>query len=89
VSESSSIVSLDHALEAVRRAVPEKRRRHVRLSAAVRFEEDLGLSSLEVGELFVVLEELVGAELDTTQVEQTRTIGDLLRVERAEEDRAW
>jgi acyl carrier protein len=82
-------VSLEHAVEAVRLAVPEKRRRHVELSADVRFEEDLGLSSLDVGEVFVVLEELVGVPLDTAQVEQTRTIGDLLLVEPADEERAW
>jgi acyl carrier protein len=82
-------ITLDLAVEAVRRVLPARRRDAVALTADVRFEEDLGLSSLDVGEAFVRLEELVGRPLDTSWIEQTRTIGDLLLVQPASEDRAW
>ena len=82
-------VTLELAIDAVRRVLPAKRRDAVVLTANVRFEEDLGMSSLDVGEAFVILEELVGRPLDTSALEHTRTIGDLLLVQPASQDRAW
>jgi acyl carrier protein len=85
----AGMITLPVAIEAVRSVVPAKRRDRVQLAAETRFEEDLGFSSLDVGEVFVRLEELVGTALDTSRIEHTKTIGDLLVVERADEDRAW
>jgi acyl carrier protein len=81
-------VTLELAIEAIRRVLPPRRRDTVALTPEVRFEDDLGLSSLDVGEVFVRLEELVGKPLDTSRIEGARTIGDLLRLE-VVEDRAW
>ena len=77
------------ALEAVRSVLPPKRRDRVALTPDTRFEDDLGFSSLDVGEVFVRLEEIAGHALDTSRIEHTKTIGDLLEVELAPEERAW
>ena len=82
-------ITIDLAVEAVRRVLPPKRRASAVLTADVRFEEDLGFSSLDVGEAFVRLEELVGHPLDTSHIEETHTIGDLLLVRPASEERPW
>ena len=82
-------ISLDIAFAAVRDVLPPKRRDRVELTPETRFEDDLGFSSLEVGEVFVRLEELAGQRLDTSRIEHTKTIADLLEIEPAEEERAW
>jgi acyl carrier protein len=81
-------ITLELAIEAIRLVLPAKRRDSIPLTPEIRFEDDLGLSSLDVGEVFVRLEEMVGKPLDTTRIEGARTIGDLLRVGVVEE-RAW
>jgi acyl carrier protein len=84
-----TVVTLDMAKEAVRAVIPARRRDRTALSAETRFEEDLGFTSLDVGEVFVRLEALAGQPLDSSRVEHTKTVGDLLLVELADEDRAW
>ncbi|MFZ0040520.1 MAG: phosphopantetheine-binding protein [Solirubrobacteraceae bacterium] len=42
--------------------------------------EELGLSSLEVVEIFFALESLTGREIDSTVAAEVQTVGDLLRV---------
>lgn len=86
-TEQQQPVTLELAIEAIRRVLPP-RRRDAALTPDSRFEDDLGLSSLDVGEVFVRLEELVGKPLDTSRIEGAKTIGDLLRLE-VMEDRAW
>ncbi len=73
------MVTTEMAIEAVRQVLPRRRRR-MPLTTATRFEEDLGFSSLDVGEVLVRLEELAGRPLDTERIDETRTIGDLLAV---------
>ncbi len=68
--------------------MPPKRRDSVSLNADTQLE-DIGLSSLDVGEVFVRLEALAGIRLDTSRMEEARTIGDLLKVEPASAERAW
>jgi acyl carrier protein len=46
--------------------------------------EDLGLSSLDVTEAFVAIEELVGCELDSLPVSDANAIGDLVAVVNAQ-----
>ncbi len=41
---------------------------------------ELGLDSLDVAELIVVLEEMVGRELDLESLEDVETVGDLTRL---------
>lgn len=72
-------VTLDMAIEAVRETLPLRRRRKATLTAETRLDEDLGLTSLDVGEIYVRLQERIGQPLDTADIEETRTIGDLLR----------
>jgi acyl carrier protein len=42
--------------------------------------EELGLTSLDVTEVYFAIEELVGTELDPTAAADVRTIGDLVTV---------
>ena len=81
-------VTLELALRAVSDVLPARRRPRVALGPDTRFE-DLGMSSLDVAEVFVRLEELVGRPLDASEVESTHTIGDLLALRPGDEERAW
>ncbi len=42
--------------------------------------EDLGLSSLDVTEVFILIEELVERELDSVPAADARTLGELVAV---------
>jgi acyl carrier protein len=74
-------VTLEQVVEAIRSVAGAKRE----IPGAVRSDtvlEELGLSSLEVAEVIVALEERIGGELDTDSAADAVTVGDLVRLKR-------
>jgi acyl carrier protein len=67
------------AVAAVKEVLANTRRRDRQVDAAVELES-LGLDSLEVAELFAVLEERSGLQLDPDSAESLVTVGDLARL---------
>lgn len=67
------------AVEAVKEVLANTRRRDQQVDASVELES-LGLDSLEVAELFAVLEELSGLQLDPDSAQSLVTVGDLARL---------
>ncbi len=67
------------AVEAVKEVLANTRRRDTQVDASVELE-GLGLDSLEVAELFAVLEELSGLQLDPDSAQSLVTVGDLARL---------
>lgn len=49
------------------------------ITVETRLDEDLGLDSLEIVELAITFEELVGKKLPNDVVDEARTVGDLIR----------
>jgi acyl carrier protein len=86
---SEPVVSLELAIATAREVLPRKHRDRFALGPDTRLEEELGFSSLDVSDLFMKLEAKLGVRLDTSQIAATKTIGDLLGVRLASEDRAW
>lgn len=68
------------AVEAVKEVLANTRRRERQVDASVELES-LGLDSLEVAELFAVLEELSGLQLDPDSAQSLVTVGDLARLQ--------
>lgn len=67
------------AVDAVKEVLANTRRRDRQVDASVELES-LGLDSLEVAELFAVLEERSGLHLDPDSAESLVTVGDLARL---------
>jgi acyl carrier protein len=73
------MLTQEMAVEAVKEVLANTRRRDRQIDAAVELES-LGLDSLEVAELFAVLEELSGQQLDPDSAQSLVTVGDLARL---------
>jgi acyl carrier protein len=67
------------AVEAVKEVLGNTRRRDREVDPSVELES-LGLDSLEVAELFAVLEEFSGLQLDPDSAQSLVTVGDLARL---------
>jgi acyl carrier protein len=67
------------AVEAVKEVLGNTRRRDRTVEPSVELES-LGLDSLEVAELFAVLEEFSGLQLDPDSAQSLVTVGDLARL---------
>jgi acyl carrier protein len=81
VLEGEQVISSEQAIAAVERVLRRKGRT-VALEPGMSLRE-LELDSLDVGELFVTLEELSGRELDAESAEGIETVGDLTRLRAA------
>jgi acyl carrier protein len=70
-------ISVDDVAEVIRAQIGDKLPAHVPLGAETMLE-DLGLSSLDLTEVFVSIEELVERELDSVRASNAKTIADLV-----------
>jgi acyl carrier protein len=75
----TAVVSVDAAVTAVGDMLRARRGDGIAVDARTRLR-DIGLDSLDAAELIVVLEEMVGLELDQESLEGVETVGDLTRV---------
>jgi acyl carrier protein len=75
----ANAISVEDVGELVRKQLRGKLPPDARLDASAEFET-LGLSSLDVTEIFFGIEEKVGFELDPTAGADVKTIGDLVDV---------
>ncbi len=74
------MLTQEMAVEAVKEVLANTRRRDRQIDASVELES-LGLDSLEVAELFAVLEEFSGLQLDPDSAQSLVTVGDLARLQ--------
>ncbi|HEX8065571.1 MAG TPA: phosphopantetheine-binding protein [Thermoleophilaceae bacterium] len=74
-------VTLDQAIEAVDRVVARSRAEPVRVTAETTLE-DLDLTSVDVAEIVVALEEMLDADLDTESAGEILSVGDLTGLRR-------
>jgi len=72
-------ITVDEVAAIVRAQVGDKLQADVALGPDAVLEE-LGLSSLDVTEVFVSIEELVDRELDSVPAADARTLGELVAV---------
>ncbi len=75
----AAVVTLDVAVTAVGDVLRARHGDEIAVDARTPLRE-LGLDSLDAAELIVVLEEIVGLELDQESLEDVETVGDLTRV---------
>lgn len=75
-------VTVELATKAIRFVLDAKGRHDVAVTERSTLE-DLGLSSLDAGEVFVLIEELCGVELEPLSVDELRTVGDLVLLQPA------
>lgn len=78
-------VKIEHAIDAVRQITAL---RHAEQGSPITAEtalDDLGFDSLEIAELFVLLEEKSGTQLDATSVDQVVRVKDLTLLQAAAE----
>lgn len=75
----AEVVSQDAAVTAVGDVLRARHGDGIAVDARTPLRE-LGLDSLDVAELIVVLEEMVGLELDQESLEDVETVGDLTRM---------
>ena len=77
---SEQLITLDQAIATVKAVVARKKPgEDPQVDASTRFD-DLKFDSLDVAELFVGLEELVGRELDPESGKGAEAVGDLVRL---------
>jgi acyl carrier protein len=82
LAQTQGDVTLDQALEAVN-SVLAKSRRNAPVATAETTMEELGLTSLDIAEVVVALEDLIGGELDTANAADVNRVGDLVLLRRA------
>ncbi len=70
-------VALDDVVAALERVIRERRRSPVAIAADTRLDR-LGFDSLDVAEIFLVLEEQVGFRLDTESVTRALVVSDFV-----------
>lgn len=75
----TALLSADDAVEAVNRVMSERRADWEPVGDDARFE-DIGLDSLDLAELFIVLEEKAGTELDPASAEGLEKVSDLVNL---------
>jgi acyl carrier protein len=76
---SQPTIPLETALAAVNEVLSHKRGRDALATPSTRLE-DLGFSSLDVAEVFVTLEELLGHELDPESGQGMERVEDLVHL---------
>lgn len=82
MAHSDGKVTLDQAIQAVN-SVLAKSRRDAPVATAETTMEELGLTSLDIAEVVVALEDLIGGELDTVNAPDVTRVGDLVNLRRA------
>jgi acyl carrier protein len=82
---SKGSISIDEAAAVVRAQLGKKLPSGSTLEPDVTLES-LGLSSLDVTEVFFAIEELVGRELDPVAASDARTLGELVDLVNAQLD---
>lgn len=71
----------DDAVAAANRVMSERRADWDPVGADTRFDE-IGLDSLDLAELFIVLEDMAQTELDPASAEGLERVGDLAKLRR-------
>ena len=79
MTETQTLLTTEAAVEAVNQVMSERRADWEPVGEDTRFE-DVGLDSLDLAELFIVLEEKAGTELDPASAEGLETVGDLVKL---------
>jgi acyl carrier protein len=74
-----TVITVDDAVEAVKRVLSRKSVDGIDLQPDTRFE-DLGLDSLDAADLCITLEEIAGRPLDVSSLSEAATIADLAAV---------
>jgi acyl carrier protein len=75
------LLTAEDAVEAVNRVMSERRADWEPVTPDTRFD-DVGLDSLDLAELFIVLEEMAHTELDPASAENLERVGDLVNMRR-------
>lgn len=83
--ETEQAVALDDVIAALERVLRERRRPPVAIAGDTRLDR-LGFDSLDVAEIFLVLEEQVGFRLDTESVNQAVVVSDFVGLRPLSED---